>query len=131
MLTGFFNTIPKEVDEAALIDGCSRMQTLAKIILPLARPALFASATYIFINVWQEFLFSITFTTTDSMRTLPVGLYSFIGERATDWGPLMAGAVITTIPILLFFGFSQKNFTHGVAGAVKDNFNKARLSDSD
>lgn len=119
MLTGFFNTIPKEVDEAALIDGCSRMQTLAKIILPLARPALFASATYIFINVWQEFLFSITFTTTDSMRTLPVGLYSFIGERATDWGPLMAGAVITTIPILLFFGFSQKNFTHGVAGAVK------------
>lgn len=119
MLTGFFNTIPKEVDEAALIDGCSRMQTLVKIILPLARPALFASATYIFINVWQEFLFSITFTTTDLMRTLPVGLYSFIGERATDWGPLMAGAVITTIPILVFFGFSQKNFTHGVAGAVK------------
>ena len=75
MLTGFFNTIPQEIDEAALIDGCSRMQTLTKIIFPLARPALFASATYIFINVWQEFLFSVTLTTSEAMRTLPVGLY--------------------------------------------------------
>ncbi|NLA58191.1 MAG: carbohydrate ABC transporter permease [Firmicutes bacterium] len=67
----------------------------------------------------QEFLFAVTLTTSESMRTLPVGLYSFIGERSTDWGPLMAGAVITTIPILLFFGLTQKHFTYGVAGAVK------------
>lgn len=119
MLTGFMNTIPEEIDQSALVDGCSKWQSLFRIILPLSKPGIMASAIYVFIVVWQEFLFALTFINSDLMRTLPIGLYSFIGERVTDWGPLMAASVFTTIPIIVFFMVSQTQFTHGVAGAVK------------
>lgn len=119
MLVGFFQSIPKEIDEAAIIDGCSPLMVLYYILLRLARPAILASAIYVSMNVWQEFMISMTLTTSDSMRPLMVGLYSFIGERTTNWGPLMAAAVLTTIPIICFVGFTQNQFTHGLGGAVK------------
>jgi len=119
MLTAFFNTVPQEIDEAAEIDGCSKIRTYISIVIPLSKPGIVASATYIFITVWQEFLFAITFISVKEMRTLPVGLYSFIGERVTDWGPLMAGAMFSMLPVFILFMLLQKHFISGVMGAVK------------
>lgn len=119
ILTAFFNTVPQEIDEAAEIDGCSKMRTYFSIVMPLSKPGIVASAIYIFIIIWQEFLFAITFTSSTEMRTLPVGLYSFIGERITDWGPLMAGTVFTILPVFFLFMAIQRHFISGVMGAVK------------
>ena len=119
MLVGFFNTVPKEIDSAATIDGCSKMGTLYYILLPLSKPALFASAIYISLNVWQEFVMASILTTTDRMRTVMVGLYSFVGEKSTNWGMLMAAAVLISIPVMCFFSLTQKQFANGLAGSVK------------
>lgn len=119
MLIAFIHSVPKELDEAAAIDGCTPMMILFRILLPLTKPAIFASAIYVSLNVWQEFMVSMTLVTTERMRTLMFGLYSFVGEKLTNWGPLMAAAVLTTIPVMIFFGATQKQFTHGVTGAVK------------
>jgi len=119
MLVGFFNTVPKEIDSAATIDGCSKMGTLYYILLPLSKPALFASAIYVSLNVWQEFLMASIMTTTEKMRTVMVGLYSFVGEKSTNWGMLMAAAVLISIPVMCFFSLTQKQFANGLAGSVK------------
>jgi len=119
MLSGFFATIPNDIDDAAMIDGCSKLGVLFRIILPLAKPGIVACSIYIFIMTWQEFLFAVTFTNSENMRTIPVGLYSFIGEKVTEWGPLMAASMLACIPILIFFSSIQRQFRKGLAGAVK------------
>ena len=119
LLIGFFNAVPRDIDEAALIDGCSKILTLIYILLPLSKPALFASAIYVSMGIWQEFMIASVLTTNDHMRTLMVGLFSFVGERTTNWGLLMAASVLITIPVMCFFGITQKQFSHGLAGAVK------------
>lgn len=119
LMVGFFSGIPKELDEAGAIDGCGRMMTLWRILLPLLKPAVFAAAIYVSLQVWQEFMMSMTLVTSENMRTLMFGLYSFVGEKLTNWGPLMAASVITTIPVIIFFTLTQKHFVNGVTGAVK------------
>lgn len=121
MLKGYFDTIPRELDEAAKVDGCNRVQALWKVILPNIRPGLTATAIVTFIMAWDEFIISLTIMDKNSMRTLPVGIIqSFVGEFSIKWGEMMAASVITSIPIILIFIFLSKHLIGGLtAGAVK------------
>jgi multiple sugar transport system permease protein len=119
LLTGYFNELPISLEEAAIVDGCTRPQAFIKILMPLTIPGIIATGIYIFITAWNEFVFAVMFTN-QATRTLPVALQSFIGEFDIQWGLLTAGGVITTIPILLMFMFVQKKLVEGLtAGAVK------------
>jgi multiple sugar transport system permease protein len=120
LLTGFFNAIPRQLDEAATIDGCSRLQTFCHVLLPLSAPGVAAAVTYIFIYSWNEFLYALTFTSDLRARTLPVGLQTFLGEYTIRWDLLTAGGVITALPIVFFFMLVQRKLIAGLtAGAVK------------
>ena len=120
MLYGYFETLPAELEEAALVDGCSRVGTLFRIILPLAAPGIAAVALFSFILSWQEYMFALTLTRTADMRTLPVGISMLIGFREVLWGQLMAGSVIVTVPVVVLFVYFQKYLIKGLTmGAVK------------
>ena len=119
-LRGFIVNIPKELDEAALVDGCSRWQTFTKVILPLTGPGLVATAIYGFIQAWNEFIIINTLNTTPSQQNLMAWLLANQTTRQTFWGPLMAGAVITSLPVVIFFLIIQRRIAVGLtAGAVK------------
>ena len=120
MLRNYFMSVPTELDDAARVDGASRLQALFGVILPVAIPGIIATSIFAFILSWNEFLFANTFISSSNKRTLSIGLQSLIGEFTTDWGLLMAGAVITTIPIVIVFFAVQRYLTQGLAaGAVK------------
>lgn len=120
LMTGFLDALPKELDEAALIDGCSHFGAFRWVIAPLLAPGIAASATYVFIYSWNEFIYALTFTSSDAARTLPVGLHNFIGEFVIRWDLLTAGGVISVIPTVLFFMLVQRHLISGLAsGAVK------------
>ncbi|MGE5508400.1 MAG: carbohydrate ABC transporter permease [Chitinophagales bacterium] len=120
MLKGFFDSIPASLEEAAMIDGCSRMGAFGRVILPVAAPGVAASSIYSFIGAWNEFMFAMTFISREEMRTLPLALQSFFGQFNVEWGPVMAASVVFTLPVLAFFLAVQKRFTTGlVKGAVK------------
>lgn len=120
LMRGFFDTVPRDLDAAAAIDGCNLFQTFYYILLPLAKPAIIATAIYTFLSTWQDFLFASSLMNDPSQFTLTVGLYSFIGAYTTDWGAIMAGAVITALPIILIFAVLQKYFVQTVVGSVKE-----------
>ena len=116
----YFNTIPYELEEAALVDGATRMQALIRIILPLALPALAVIALYAFTQSWNEFLFALLLIGRDSQKTIPSGLAGLINGDTFQWGALMAGALISSIPPLLIYILAQKWVVSGLAGgAVK------------
>ncbi len=120
LLTGYFRTIPIELEESAMVDGTNRLGAHIRITLPLAAPGIVATFIYSFILSWDEFLFATTFITSPGLRTLPLGLYDFIGEYSVQWNLLMAGAVVTTLPVALLFVFLQRFLITGLtAGAVK------------
>jgi multiple sugar transport system permease protein len=120
LMKGFVDQIPLEIEEAAYIDGCSKLQAFIYVILPLARPGIIAAGTYAFIYSWNEFLFALTFSFSDATRTMPVGLSLFIGENFIRWEFLTAGGVLAAIPILIGFMYAQKGLISGLAsGAVK------------
>lgn len=120
MLRNYFLTIPRDLDDAALVDGATRLQALRTVLLPVAAPGLIATSLFSFILAWNEFLYANTFISSDSKRTVSVGLQNLIGEFTTNWGLLMAGAVVTTLPIVVAFFFVQRQLTQGMAaGAVK------------
>jgi multiple sugar transport system permease protein len=120
LLNGFLNAIPRELDEAATIDGANRLQTFRYVILPLAAPGIVAALTYVFIFSWNEFIYALTFTSDTATRTLPIGLHTFMGEYIIRWDLLTAGGVLTGIPIVIFFMIAQKYLVEGLtAGAVK------------
>jgi len=119
-LRGFIANVPKELDEAALVDGCSRWQTFTRIILPLVGPGLVATSIYGFIQAWNEFIIINTLNTEPDNQNLMAWLLFNQTTRQTYWGPLMAGAVITALPVVIFFLVIQKNIATGLtAGAVK------------
>jgi multiple sugar transport system permease protein/N,N'-diacetylchitobiose transport system permease protein len=120
ILRGFFLSIPDDLEDAAMVDGCTRFGAMWRIILPLAGPGVAAVSIFAWIAAWNEFLFALTFIRSDSLRTLPVGLTQFAGRDATDHGAIMAASVLFTLPVVVFFLFVHKKLTTGlVAGAVK------------
>ena len=120
-LIGFFDNIPQALEDAALIDGCSRLQTLIKIILPIMRPAVASVAIYSFFIAWNEFMFALSYLNSSRVLTLPIFLGRFVGQYQTRWGELFAGSVISYLVPLLSFTFLQKQFISALAkGAVKE-----------
>lgn len=120
MLRGFVRNIPLDLEEAAMVDGCTRLQAFWRVIVPLARPGIAATTVWIAVVTWQEFLFALAFTTTRDMRTLPVGMNDFVGQYGIRYGELMASAVMVSVPIVVLFFFLQKQFVAGLtAGATK------------
>ena len=122
ILKGFFDTIPKSLEEAAYIDGCSKFGTLVRIIFPLVRPGIFAVGLYAFLISWEDFLWGLTLANKTSMRTLASGIaMTYLGEYTYDWGRVMAAAVGAALPIVIVFIFLQKHLIAGLtAGAVKE-----------
>lgn len=120
MLKGYFDTIPTDLEEAALIDGASRVRIFWSIILPLARPAIVVTALFSFMTAWNEFILAATFMARDTSYTLPVVLRGYVGEKATDWGAFAAGAVLVSIPVVALFFALEKHLVGGLTqGAVK------------
>jgi len=116
----YFNTIPYELEEAALVDGATRLQSMTRILLPLALPALAVIALYAFTNSWNEFLFALLLIGRDSEKTIPSGLAGLINGDVFQWGELMAGAIIASLPPVLIYLAAQKWVISGLAGgAVK------------
>ncbi|GAA4496441.1 carbohydrate ABC transporter permease [Actinoallomurus oryzae] len=119
MMRNYFLTVPVEIEEAALIDGCGHFRALWRVLLPPALPGVTAAGAFCIILVWDEFLYANTFINTDQKRTLSVGLDSLIGEYTTDWGQLLAGGVLMTLPVVLIFAFLQRYLTQIAGGGVK------------
>lgn len=120
MLKGYFDTIPKELEEAAVMDGASPHQVFFRVVLPLAKPALAVTALFSFMTAWNEFILAATLLNDATRFTLPVALQRYVGEYKTEWGHFAAGALIVSAPVMaLFFGL-QKYLVGGLtAGAVK------------
>ncbi len=120
LLMGYFESIPEELEEAAMIDGATRFGAFARVVLPLAAPGVLAAGLYAFTQAWNEFLYALVFITNVKLRTLPVGLSSFITGDVYGWGFLMAGAVLTTLPVIAAYIYLQKYMVEGLtAGSVK------------
>jgi multiple sugar transport system permease protein len=120
MLYGYFRAIPRELDEAAFIDGCPRMRILTRIIIPLTVPGLAATFVFSFLGSWNEFLFALVLTNNNSVRTLPVGMAALIGQYMTNWNMLCSSAIIFAIPPTVLFFLFEKALLRGLtAGAVK------------
>ncbi|MCL4394999.1 MAG: carbohydrate ABC transporter permease [Chloroflexi bacterium] len=120
MLQAFFRSVPTELEDAAALDGANPLQTMLKVILPLAAPGIASIAIYAFITSWTEYTFSSVLIVSDLNRTVPVGLAGIIGQYQVDWGLLLAGATVTTLPVLVLFGLVGRNFVEGLtAGALK------------
>ncbi len=120
LLQAFFRTIPTSITDAALVDGAGRMYILWRIILPLISPGIASIAIFSFVTVWTEYLFASIMINSDAYRTLPPGLAGIIGQYQIDWGLLTAGAMATTIPVIVLFAFFGRYFVRGLTqGAVK------------
>ena len=120
MLVGYLVTVPKSLDEAALVDGASRAQVIWHVICPVMLPGFVATATYAFMLCWTEYLFALAFLTQSGMKTLPLGLYQYFGDDTIDWGAVMAASVVTTLPVFLLFLPIQGGISPGrTAGALK------------
>ncbi|HET9378967.1 MAG TPA: carbohydrate ABC transporter permease [Chthoniobacterales bacterium] len=121
MLTGYFNAIPKELDQAALIDGCSRLGVLFRIIYPTALPGLVVAGFFAFVVSWGDYLFVSILSQSQSTQTLPIALQSFMNSLQVKWGMITAGTVVAILPTILFFSLVQRRLVAGLtAGAVKN-----------
>jgi ABC-type glycerol-3-phosphate transport system permease component len=121
LLTGYFAALPRELEESALVDGCTPLQALIRIVLPISVPGIVAAGLFVFIASWNNFLFAFMFTSGEQVRTLPVVTRFFVqGEADFHWGIIMASAVMTTLPVALLFLFFQRYLIRGLtAGSVK------------
>lgn len=120
LMSGYFSTIPKELEEAACIDGCTRLSSLLLVLLPIARPGLVTIIIFSFITAWNEFIFAFTFISTPENMPLTSGLFRFVGKFSTEWHHLMAASILAIIPVVVLFMYIEKNLVSGLAGgAVK------------
>ncbi|GAA3586640.1 carbohydrate ABC transporter permease [Kribbella ginsengisoli] len=121
MLQGYVAAVPRELEEAASVDGASRVRTIVSIVMPLLRPGLIATAMFTFISAWNEFFFALVLLQDPQLKTLPLVLARFVGaEGQVQFGPLAAASVLATVPSLVFFAFLQRRLTSGLlSGAVK------------
>jgi multiple sugar transport system permease protein len=119
LLSGYVKDLPVSLEEAALIDGANRAQAFILIVLPILTPCIVATAVYIFMNSWNEYVFAVMFTNPDN-RTIPVALKNLIGQLGVQWDLITTGGIITIIPVCIMFFFAQKRLVEGLtAGAVK------------
>ena len=120
MMTSYFNTLPKELDDAVLMDGGSNFTALCRVIIPISLPGIVATCVYTFLLCWNEFLFALTLTKSYEMRTVPIGIQLLMGQHAYEWNEMMAMSIIGTVPILFLYLFAQKYFLAGLtSGSVK------------
>jgi raffinose/stachyose/melibiose transport system permease protein len=120
ILTGFFKTLPAELEEAARIDGAGNIRMLVQILIPLMRPAVGTVTIINFISVWNEFFFPMIFIHDEAKKTIPVGMLKLFGEFSTDWSVLFAGLTLSSLPMIILFFFASRQFMDGLtAGAVK------------
>jgi multiple sugar transport system permease protein len=120
MMTGYFNTLPRELDEAVMIDGGSSAVALWRVLVPISLPGIVATGIYTFMQAWNEFLFALTLTKTMDMRTVPVGIEMLMGQHAYEWNEMMAMSVLGCLPVLVLYLFFQRYFIAGMtAGSVK------------
>ena len=119
-LKGYFDTIPRELEEAAIMDGASRWTTFTRVVLPLARPALAVTALFSFMTAWNEFILAATFLSDERAFTLPVVLQGYVGDFGTAWGRFAAGAIVVSLPVMALFFALQRHLVEGLtAGSVK------------
>ena len=120
MLIGFFRTIPREIDEAAIIDGASRLQAFWRVILPLSRPGLVAVALFTFIIAWNSYVWALVLTTKPEMFVISVGIANLVGEYRVQWNELMAASLIGALPVMVLYAFLNRHLVSAItAGAVK------------
>ncbi|MGA1837032.1 carbohydrate ABC transporter permease [Herbiconiux sp. 11R-BC] len=120
MMTGYFNTLPRELDEAVRMDGAGSMTALWKVLVPIAVPGIVSVGIYTFMIAWNEYLFALTLTKTEDMRTVPIGIQLLMGQHSYQWNEIMAMSILGSIPVLILFLFFQRYFMGGLAsGSVK------------
>lgn len=120
LLVGFFQTVPVEIEESARVDGANKLQVFLRVVLPIVAPGIVAVAIYTFINVWNEFLYSLIMINSSNKMTVAVALRSLTGQEVLDWGVMMAASAIVVVPSVIFFMLIQKRIAGGLAaGAVK------------
>lgn len=120
LLVGFFKTVPLEIEEAARVDGATKIQTFTKVVMPIVAPGVVAVAIYTFINAWNEFLYSLILMNSSSKMTAAVALKSLEGQEVLDWGVMMAASALVVIPSVIFFMLIQKRIAGGLAqGSIK------------
>ena len=120
LLRGFFENLPRELEESAVIDGASHFTIFFRIMLPLAAPAVSTVAVFSFLGAWDEYVLALNFLTSESLRTLPVALANFRGAHTTNWGLVFAGSLVAVVPTVLLFIFFQRYFIQGLtSGAVR------------
>ena len=122
LLMGYFRSIPYELEECALIDGASRLQILTKIVLPLAVPGLISAGIFAFTLSWNEFLYALTFISSSENKTVPIGVVTELVDQGDvyQWGGLMAGALIGSLPVAVIYSFFVEYYVAGMTGAVKE-----------
>ncbi|MGN9909516.1 carbohydrate ABC transporter permease [Phytohabitans sp. LJ34] len=120
MMTAYFNTLPKELDESVKVDGASSWTALWRVLVPISVPGMVAVGVYTFMISWNEYLFALTLTRTDNMRTVPIGIQLLMGQHSYEWNQMMAMSILGSIPVLILFLLFQRRFIGGLtSGAVK------------
>lgn len=120
LMTGYLNSLPRELDEAVLVDGGSSWTALWRVVVPLSVPGIVATAVYTFLLAWNEFLFALTLTKSMDMRTVPIGIEMLMGQHAFEWNQMMAMSVLGSLPLLVLYLMAQRYFLAGMtAGSVK------------
>jgi N-acetylglucosamine transport system permease protein len=122
LLTGFFKSIPRDFEDAAMIDGCGYFRTMVSIVAPLAKPGVITVIIFAFFSFWNEYPLALTLLSTDDKKTMPIGLANLmeVQKYATDWGALFAGLVIVLVPTIVIYSFAQKKLTEGMqTGGIK------------
>ncbi|QGU28920.1 carbohydrate ABC transporter permease [Microbacterium oryzae] len=120
MMTGYFNTLPRELDEAVRMDGAGSMTALWRILVPISVPGIVSVGIYTFMIAWNEYLFALTLTRTNDMRTVPIGIQLLMGQHSYEWNQIMAMSILGSIPVLILFLVLQRYFISGLtAGSVK------------
>ena len=121
LLMGYFKSIPKEMEECAMIDGASRFRVFWQIVVPLALPGILSAGIFAFTLSWNEFLYALTFISTNTQKTVPVGLITeLVRGDVYHWGPLMTGALLASVPVALVYSFFVEHYVAGMTGALKE-----------
>lgn len=120
LLSGYFATVPREVEEAGMVDGCSWFGVLVRILIPLAAPGIVTAVIFVFIAAWNEFIFALTLLSSPAKKPIIVGLFSLVGMFEVEWNYIMAGSLLAVIPVVILFWISEKHLVSGLtAGAIK------------